>query len=92
MTINKRPDDVDLRYGRMIRRLRLQRGWTVQQLADLAQYNPNHVSVIERGRNAPSLTSIMTFASIFGVDPRDILGEAYDLPPLTPPVTPAAAK
>jgi|GEM_PF-969464 len=84
MPINDRPTEMDIRYGNIIKRLRQERGWTIRQLADATQYNPNHLSVIERGRNSLSIDSLLTFAEIFGLDPRDLLGEALDLPPLSP--------
>jgi transcriptional regulator with XRE-family HTH domain len=91
MTINDRPSEIDLRYGGIIRRLRQERGWTIQKLAARAEYNPNHLGVLERGGNSMSIQSLLTFSEIFGLDPRDLLGEALGLPPLVPRAKPPSS-
>jgi transcriptional regulator with XRE-family HTH domain len=84
MTMNAQPSEIDLRYGGIIRRLRQERGWTIRKLAAMAQYNPNHLSFLERGGNSMSIQSLLAFSEIFGLDPRDLLGEALGLPTRTP--------
>ena len=51
-----------LLVGEHIRRQRQDRGLTLQQLADLADMSPSMLSLIERGRAAPSLASLAAIA------------------------------
>lgn len=48
--------------GRAIRRLREQRGLSIEALAALADMHPTYLSGIERGRNNPSWTKLCGLA------------------------------
>jgi transcriptional regulator with XRE-family HTH domain len=62
-------------FGLIVKRLRLQRGWTVQQLARVVGMNRVHIGVIERGGNSPSLRSFVAICYALGADPAEILRE-----------------
>ena len=62
-------------FGLIVRRLRLQRGWTILQLADAVGYSRVHVGVIERGGNSPNLQTFLAFCWALGADPADVLRE-----------------
>lgn len=62
----------------LIKRHRMQRGWTLQQLGAAAGVHPTHLGVIERGGNLPGLKTLLSLAQIFAVDPGDILREMLD--------------
>nr|WP_232053850.1 helix-turn-helix domain-containing protein [Microbulbifer sp. GL-2] len=51
----------------MIRKLRLQRGWSQEQLARLSGLNIRTIQRIERGQN-PSLESRKALAAVFEID------------------------
>lgn len=51
----------------LIRKLRLQRGWTQDQLAEMADVSVRTVQRLERG-DAPSLETAKALASVFEVD------------------------
>ena len=51
----------------IVRKLRLQRGWTQDQLAEFAGMSVRSVQRIERGA-APSLESLKALAAVFEVD------------------------
>ena len=48
-----------------VRELRLDRGWTQQQLADAVGVSRQSINSIERNRYVPSLLLALTFAQIF---------------------------
>ena len=48
-----------------VRELRLDRGWTQQDLADAAGVSRQSVNSIERGRYIPSLELALVFARVF---------------------------
>lgn len=57
----------DAALGQRIRRLREQRRWSQEQLADMLGVNKKSVSNWERGRNDPR-NSIGALSEIFGVE------------------------
>jgi ribosome-binding protein aMBF1 (putative translation factor) len=44
-------------FGLIVKRLRMQKGWTLQQLSFATGFHANYLGVIERGGNTPSLQS-----------------------------------
>jgi transcriptional regulator with XRE-family HTH domain len=71
-------DDDAICFGRIVRRLRMQRGWTLAQLAHVSGMHPTYLGVMERGGNAPSVRSLITLAQVFGVDPGALIREIVD--------------
>jgi transcriptional regulator with XRE-family HTH domain len=63
------------RFGAIIRRLRLARGWTLADFAKASGMNATYLGVLERGGNMPSLTTILQLADLFGIDAADIVRE-----------------
>ena len=70
------PDAVCL--GLIIKRHRMQRGWTLQQLGTAIRVHPTHLGVIERGGNLPGLKTLLALAQVFAVDPGEILREMLE--------------
>ena len=62
-------------FGLIIKRLRVQRGWTVLQLAAASGINRVHVGVIERGGNSPNLRTFVSLCYALGADPTVVLRE-----------------
>lgn len=83
-------------FGLIIKRLRMQRGWSIRQLAVAIGVHPTHLGVIERGGNLISMNSFLTLVSVMNVDPGEILREVIenrrqfrkrpDAPPPPPPL------
>jgi transcriptional regulator with XRE-family HTH domain len=82
----------------LIRKLRLQRGWTQDQLAEMAGVSVRTVQRLERG-DAPSLETAKALASVFEVDFSTFHPEPLDMNqiptnpqatgnPVTPQITP----
>ena len=64
-----------VRFGEIMRRLRLERGWTVEKLARRCGMNRTYFGILERGENIPSLTTILEIAEVLGVDAGDMVRE-----------------
>src|SRR5256885_16506260 len=47
------------RFGAILARIRLERGWTRQKLATRSGMSPQYVAIVEQGGNAPSLTTVL---------------------------------
>jgi len=65
--------DICVRAGRKIRTLRSERGWTQQQLADMAGIGRVHVSELENGKREAGLRMLERIASTFGVRITDLI-------------------
>jgi transcriptional regulator with XRE-family HTH domain len=62
------------RFGKTIRRLRLAKGWTQEQLAEHANLHPTYVGGIERGERNVGLENIIKIARALGVSPAALFG------------------
>jgi transcriptional regulator with XRE-family HTH domain len=60
-------------FGEGIRRLRKERDWTQEDLADAASLTATYVGQIERGDKVPSLTVVLKLARGFRVSPSELL-------------------
>lgn len=65
-----------------VKELRVERGWTQQQLADAVGVSRQSINSIERNRYVPSLPLALIFAQVFSC-PTDYifkLGDNHELP------------
>lgn len=53
---------IGIRFGRAVRRLREQRGWSQEQLAGRAELNRSYLGEVERGGVMPSLDTASKLA------------------------------
>lgn len=68
MTIVRDPVQVQLdSFGVRLRELRLQRGWTLQQLAEQSGLSKTFISRLESGSRQASIAAVLTLARVFGV-------------------------
>jgi len=64
------------KLGLRIKEFRKQRGFTQEQLAELVDMEQNSISVIESGRNFPTLVTLEKIADVLNVDISDFFN--YD--------------
>jgi transcriptional regulator with XRE-family HTH domain len=64
--------DLKKQVGQKIKKLRAVKGITQEKLAETAGISVDFLSLIERGRNAPSLESIEKIAKALGVPVKEI--------------------
>ena len=62
-------------FGRRLRALRLQKGFTQEDLAFYAGTCSAEVSRLERGLGNPQLLTILSLAHVLEVEPADLLKE-----------------
>ena len=67
---------VRARVGRMVRGLRLQRGWSQEQLAERTGGSPKHVGRIERGEVNVGLNGLAELARALSVNVGDLFAES----------------
>jgi putative transcriptional regulator len=63
---------MDQEIQNRVKELRVERGWTQQQLADAVQVSRQSINSIERNRYVPSLVLALTFSQIFACPTDDI--------------------
>lgn len=61
-----------LKFGRTIRKLREQKGWSQEELAEHADLHRNYASSVERGERNLSFQNISKIASAFGLKPSEL--------------------
>jgi transcriptional regulator with XRE-family HTH domain len=62
-----------IKFGDTIRRLRAERGYSQEVLAERAKLNADFLGFIERGDNLPTLTTILQLARALGVKPSSMI-------------------
>jgi transcriptional regulator with XRE-family HTH domain len=67
------PDAV--RFGAIVERLRLARGWTRKKLAQRAGLTPQYLAIVEQGGNVPSLTTVLELIEVLGGDIAEVMHE-----------------
>jgi transcriptional regulator with XRE-family HTH domain len=65
--------DLQLAFGEVIRELRVKAGLSQEGLSLACGRHRTYVSLIERGRNAPSITTLWVMAEALGVHPSEII-------------------
>jgi transcriptional regulator with XRE-family HTH domain len=59
--------------GRNVRRLRLERGLTQEQLAELSGFSQFYISSLELGRRNPTIVSLFELAQALQSTPAELL-------------------
>jgi transcriptional regulator with XRE-family HTH domain len=60
-------------FGKRVRQLRDDRGWTQERLAEAAEMHAVQISHIEHGRNNAKLTTVCQLARAFGMTASELL-------------------
>jgi len=68
-------DDINLRFGQVVRQYRGQAGLSQEELADAAGLHRTYVSLLERGLRNPSLHVILMLAGALGVSAVQLLAD-----------------
>jgi len=63
------------RFGAIIRRLRMEREWTLIDFGRKANMNPTYLGFLERGENSPTLDTVILLAKVLGTEASDVLRE-----------------
>lgn len=81
----------DQAFGQALRSLRTKRKWTQTDLALRADVDRNYVSLIELGRNSPSVRMMFRLCDAQDITPSDMLKDVerrmrvQGKPPVQPP-------
>jgi len=64
-----------IRFGAVIRRVRLKRGWSIVTLAQHVGMSAPYLSVLEQGGNNTSLSTIVKLCHALGADIGEVMRE-----------------
>jgi transcriptional regulator with XRE-family HTH domain len=65
-------------FGRVLRSLREARFLTQDELAERADCSQVYISLLEQGKQSPSLVRLFDLAAALGIDPHQMLKAAED--------------
>lgn len=60
-------------FGDVLRKLRLERGFTQDKLAELANTERSHISALERAEKSPSLATIFVLAEALNMPASELI-------------------
>lgn len=63
------------RFGPVLKRVRVERGMTQEQLADAAGLHRTEISLLERSRRKPLLETIVVICRGLGITPAELLDQ-----------------
>ena len=66
-------EDLAIAFGQVIRRMRDERGWSQEKLAEESERSRNLIARFEQGRSQPSLESLWDLARAFGTRPHELI-------------------
>lgn len=65
--------EILITFGNRIRKLRLEKNWSQEKLAEKTGFHRTYIGMVERGERNPSLKNINVFAEAFGITIDDLL-------------------
>ena len=65
--------DMRLLVGRNLKRIRVERGLTQEELTERSGFSQQYISDMERGRRNPTIVSLWELAQAIGVTPVDLI-------------------
>ncbi len=67
-----------IRFGAILQRLRVTRGWSIVTAARRSGMNPNYLGALKKGGNMPSLETLLETADVYGISAAEIVREVED--------------
>ena len=66
-------EDIKIRFGRRLREMRLERGWSQETLANLAEIDRTYIPGIESGKRNVSLMILDRLSAVFEIPISQLL-------------------
>ncbi len=68
-------EELSIRFGELVRRLRSERGLSQERLAELSGLHRNYIGAIERAERTPSIVSADRLAGALGTTMAEMFAE-----------------
>jgi transcriptional regulator with XRE-family HTH domain len=75
-------DTGDESLGKKIREIRGLKGWTLKQIAEISNLNINTLSLIENGKNSPSISTLQRLATAMDVPIKEFFEPTEPITPV----------
>lgn len=62
-------------FGKVLRKLRTERGISQEKFAEYCDLDRTYISLLERGKRQPTITTIFKIASTLGINASDLIAE-----------------
>lgn len=72
------PGELQVAFGHVIRELRERAGLSQEELSFRCGRHRTYVSLIERGRNSPTVSTLWMLADALGVRPAEIIASVQE--------------
>lgn len=72
-------------FGICLRELRMRQGYSQEELAMKCDLDRTFISLLERGRRQPSLSTLLNLASALGTEPEELIRDVRELMDETDP-------
>lgn len=66
---------LEVKFGKILRKIRLSKGYSQQKLAFLSNLDRTYISLLERGLRKPTIETIFKLASALDIKPSFIIKE-----------------
>lgn len=60
-------------FGQVLKKIRLEKGFSQERLADESGYHRTYISLLERGQKNPTLRTIFQLSKSLKINPSDLL-------------------
>lgn len=67
------PEGLDEAFGRVLRDARKAKGLSQEALATAGNLHPTYISLLERGKNSPSLRALFVLADALRIGPAELI-------------------
>ncbi|GAA1712502.1 XRE family transcriptional regulator [Kribbella yunnanensis] len=74
--MNQEVDETELRITRRLRKIRLERGLTLEKVAAAADLSPGYLSRVESGQRVPSIGTLVLLARALDVSVADLAADS----------------
>ena len=71
-------DDLPIRLGRLLRKIRTSKGLSQEKLAELAGLHRTYIGMVERGEKNISLINYVRISLALGTPPQELIAKLYD--------------
>jgi transcriptional regulator with XRE-family HTH domain len=72
------PSELNAAFGATLARLRKERGWTQEFLSFECELARNYISLLERGKSSPTLTTVALLAGALGLDVQRLIALTFE--------------